>query len=217
MVNMKILKSRDEWLKERSGSIGGSDAAAVVGMNPWTSNVELWAEKTGRTIPEEISDSPYVKYGTDAEQFLRELFRLDHPQYKVFYAENNLFTNEKYPWAHASLDGWLTDPEGRRGVLEIKTANISSPVTKRKWDNQIPDNYFCQVLFYMAVVEADFAEVKGQLKWDNGENILLVTKHYHIERADVESDIDFLMQSCEKFWKEYVVKDVQPPLVLPNI
>lgn len=56
---------------------------------------------------------PYVKYGTEAEKHLRELFKLDYPQYQVGYVENNMFTNDKYPWAHASLDGWLMDRDGR--------------------------------------------------------------------------------------------------------
>ena len=40
--------NREEWLKERKKGIGGSDAATVLGKNPWKTNVELWEEKTGR-------------------------------------------------------------------------------------------------------------------------------------------------------------------------
>ncbi len=81
---MKILKDRNEWLANRS-RIGGSDASCIVGMNPYRSNVELWQIKTGQMIPEDISEKPYVKYGTEAEQHLRELFKLDFPEYQVFY------------------------------------------------------------------------------------------------------------------------------------
>ena len=76
-VEMHILKSHGDWLQARSGRIGGSDASAVVGMNPYKNNVELWMEKTGQIIPEDISDKPYVQYGTQAEMHLRGLFRLD--------------------------------------------------------------------------------------------------------------------------------------------
>ena len=64
MVQMIRLKSHEEWLKHRE-RIGGSDAAAIVGMNPYKSNVELWQIKTGQVVPEDISNKPYVKYGTD--------------------------------------------------------------------------------------------------------------------------------------------------------
>ena len=46
-IKMVILKDRKEWLECRT-RIGGSDASAIVGMNPYKSNVELWEEKTGR-------------------------------------------------------------------------------------------------------------------------------------------------------------------------
>ena len=87
---------------------------------------------------------------------------------------------------------------------------------REKWKDRIPDNYFCQVLFYMAVVEADFAVLKAQLKTDFGGDIQLVTKHYHIERSEVREDIDYLMQKGAEFW-EYVKSDVRPPLILPEI
>ena len=64
MAEMKILASREEWLQNRQ-RIGGSDASAILGMNPYRTNVELWQIKTGQLVPEDISDKPYVKYGTD--------------------------------------------------------------------------------------------------------------------------------------------------------
>ena len=91
MVEMLTFPNREEWLKARGHTIGGSDASAIVGMNPYKTNEQLWLEKTGQIIPEDISEKPYVKYGTNAEPLLRELFKLDFPQYQVFYEENNLF------------------------------------------------------------------------------------------------------------------------------
>ena len=216
MVQMITLASRSEWLAKRQSYIGGSEAACIVGLNPYQSNVDLFNLKTGRRKAEDISDNPYVKYGTDAERPLRELFALDFPQYKVEYVPNNMWLNSDYPFAHASLDGWLTDHEGRRGVLEIKTTTIQSPSQKMKWENRIPDNYFCQVLWYLAVTNFDFAVLKAQLKWNYDEDVFCVTKHYFIDREDVAEDIETLMQSAKKFC-EYLVRDECPPLVLPSV
>jgi hypothetical protein len=47
MIERKILASRGEWLKHRS-RIGGSDAAAIVGLNPYKTNTDLYLEKTGQ-------------------------------------------------------------------------------------------------------------------------------------------------------------------------
>ena len=214
---MKTLKSRDEWLAARKHYIGGSDASAVLGMNPYKTNLELWQEKTGIVQPEDISGKPYVQYGHAAESYLRELFALDFPEYEVGYADNNIWLNDRFPFAHASLDGWLTDQDGRSGVLEIKTTNILQSMQKEKWNHRIPDNYYIQVLHYLMVTEFDFAVLKAQLKYEfQGGDIMLQTKHYKIERSDVQEDIELLKSSEKEFWK-CVQSRKKPALLLPEI
>lgn len=215
-ITMLELGSRDEWLQARGKRIGGSEASAVVGLNPYMSNTDLWSIKTGRREAEDISDKPYVRYGHDAEPLLRELFKLDFPDYKVGYRDNNLFLNSRYPWAHASLDGWLQDPEGRTGILEIKTTEILQSMQKEKWKDRIPDNYYLQVLHYMMVMEADFACLKAQLKYDYDGDIYLQIRHYWIERQDVENDIRILSEKEEEFW-HHMQNGTRPATLLPEI
>lgn len=217
MLKMIRCKNRKDWLEHRRKRIGGSDAAAIIGLNPWRTNVELWEIKTGRKEQDDISQEPFVLYGTQAEKYLRELFKLDYPCYRVEYVEDNLWLNDLYPYAHASLDGLLTDEAGRKGILEIKTTNIQNHAMGEKWKDRVPDNYYVQLLHYMAVMEADFAILKAQLKYDYaGEEIFAMTKHYKIERADVQDDIEYLMQAEEEF-SRYMAKDTPPPLILPTI
>ena len=216
MIKRKVLNSHEEWLENRFKGIGGSEASAIIGLNPYMTNQDLWKIKTGLVEPEDISDKPYVKYGTQAEMHLRELFRLDFPQYDVEYVDNNSFHNDKYPWALASLDGWLRDQEGRFGILEIKTTEILNSMHKEKWNDQLPQNYFCQLLHYMAVMEADFAVLKAQLKTVFDGVPYLQTKHYYIDRSEVEDDIQYLMEEEKKFWK-CVQEKKMPALILPEI
>lgn len=215
MVALKKLKDREEWLKNRS-RIGGSDASAIVGMNPYRTNIELWKIKTGQLEAEDISEKPYVKYGTQAEEHIRALFALDFPEYKVKYLENNMWLNDKYPFAHASLDGWLEDEEGRKGILEIKTTNILQSMQKEKWNHRIPDNYYIQILHYLMVTEFEFAVLVAQLKSEFNGEIYKQTKHYKIERAEVEEDIKFLQTSERMFWQQ-VQENRCPALILPEI
>lgn len=214
-VKLIVCGSREEWLEKRKNTIGGSDASAVIGRNPYRSNVDLWLEKTGQVTPPDISDKPYVKYGHDAEPLLRELFKLDFPEYQVFYEENNLFLNEKYPWGHFSADGWLRDKDGRLGILEIKTTEILQSMQKEKWNHQIPDNYYVQLLHGFQIMEADFAVLKAQLKTVFDGIPYLQTRHYFIERSEVEEDIEFLKSSESNFW--WAVQNGQrPALMLPD-
>lgn len=217
MLEMKICNDHADWLHARSERIGGSDAAAILGCNPWMTNVQLWKYKTGKAKQKDISDKEVVKYGTNAEEYLRELFKLDFPQYDVHYVENNMWLNSDYPFAHASLDGWLVDKEtGRKGILEIKTTNISQSLQKEKWKNRIPDNYYIQVLHYLMVTDFNFVILKAQLKYDYDGDIMLNTRHYKIEREAVLEDIEYLIKA-EKEFSEYIKNDIKPPLVLPAI
>ena len=211
-----ILPDRAAWLVARKNHIGGSDAAACVGRSPHKDNVQLWEEKMGLVLPEDISDRDYVRYGTEAEKYLRALFALDHPEYQVFYDENNMFLNPKYPWMHASLDGELIDQRGRHGILEIKTTNILQSAQKKKWDNRIPDNYYCQVLHYLAVTEYDFVVLKAQLKSEWDGELRIEGRHYFIEREEVEEDIRELVDAEKKLW-DCVESGRRPDLILPVI
>ena len=52
------IDNHDEWIEKRRFGIGGSDAGAVLGVNKYKSNLELWEEKTGLTEAVDISDKP---------------------------------------------------------------------------------------------------------------------------------------------------------------
>ena len=214
VINLKA-SNREEWLQKRKQRIGGSEASAIVGMNPYMDNNDLWEIKTGRKEAG-VSDNALMQYGRDAEPYIRELFKLDFPQYKVFYEENNMWVNDKYPFAHASLDGWLEDENGRRGILEIKTTNVLSSMAKEKWKGAVPQNYHIQVLHYMMVFEADFAVLKARLKFDYDGEIVIHERHYFFERYELEADIKALEEAERNFY-QYVIEDKRPPLILPNI
>ena len=218
-IEMKVLNSREEWLENRINYIGGSEASAIIGCNPYMSNVELYMLKTGQSEQEDISDKPYVQYGISAEPLIRNIFKINYPQYEVFYEENNSFTNDRFPWAAASLDGWIEEREtGRHGVWECKTSEIVSSMHKEKWKDKIPDNYYCQLLHYFLVREdCEFAHLTALLTWKfEDREIYQQLRNYHIERSEVEDDIRFLEDSERRFW-QHVQKRNCPALVLPKI
>ena len=209
---------RKEWLQERLSGIGGSDASAVIGRNPYMSNVELWEIKTGLVIPEDIGDKPYVRYGVEAEPYLRAMFALDYPQYEVSYKDFDLIRHPEYPFIFATLDGRLIEKStGRKGVLEIKTTEILKSMQKEKWRDAVPDNYYCQVLWALLATGFEFIELKAQLKYQIEDTVYLQTKHYHIERSEVEKDIEYLKEKAIYFWNENVLKKKKPSLILPPI
>jgi len=212
-----MTMNKSEWLSKRKGGIGGSDAAAIIGKNPWLSNVELWELKTGRKEKPDISDNSAVKYGIAAEPLLIDLFRLDYPEYKVEHKDFNILHDPEYDFLIANLDAEIETADGKKGVLEIKTAAASSSAGWEKWNNRVPDNYYCQILHYLMVTKADFAILKAQIKNGLSDPLKIETRHYYWNAADVKDDIEYLRAAEIKFWQENVLKDVRPDLILPEI
>jgi putative phage-type endonuclease len=214
MLKMVRYRNREQWLKARKRFIGGSDVSCILGLNPYKTNVQLYREKKGIVEPDDISDNPLVIYGTKAEEHIRALFELDRSDLKVEYIKDNSWRNTDYPFAACSLDGWSTDNEGRKGILEIKTATITSGQQSAKWKDAIPDNYYCQVLFYLGVTEWSFVDLRANLKYQFPDSPLRIeTRDYHIERSEVEEDIATIMEKAAEF-AESLEKNIEPPLIL---
>ena len=217
MKNIEIIElehNSAEWLGFRRTGIGGSDASAVLGLNPWKTNLELWEEKTGVKPPKEVSCAEAVEYGSKAEVWLAKLFELDFPEYRLTTPKNIVYRRDGFMFA--SLDGELEDRAGRKGILEIKTSTIFSSINRERWNEKIPQNYYIQLLHYLLVTGYDFAILKAQLKSSQQGGVYLQTRHYCIDASDesVKGDIRYLREAERTFWEDVKSKK-RPALILP--
>lgn len=216
-TEMRVFDNKDEWLKHRK-KIGGSDAGVILGLSKWKDNLTLYREKLDLIPTPDLSDNPLVQYGIRTEPLIRAIVINHHPEWSVGYFENNIISNTKYPFAHASLDGWIEDSDGRKGVLEIKTAELSSKLKSEEWaDNHIPDTYFAQLLHYMMVTEFDFAILCAELKTyraDGSVEWRIIERR--IDRSEVEEDIKYLEEKEREFWK-CLQERREPGRKLPSI
>lgn len=221
--------THEEWLLARQNGIGASDAACILGRNPWKSNIQLWEEKTGRIAAEDIGYKPAVKYGKEAERHLRELFALDFPQYMVSYDEYGMIANRPdEPWMFATLDGELEDTNAqelgqREGVLEIKTTEIMRATQWAEWNGGIPEHYYCQLLHQLLATGYYFAILKAQIRHrehsvSTPDSLKVTTRHYHMTVDDdgVQDDMAHLLQAEREFWA-CVQSGRRPAALLPFI
>ncbi len=182
----------EEWLEHRRKSIGGSDAAAIVGLNPWASPYSVWAEKLGMIPPKE--DNEAMRLGRDLEDYVAKRFCEETG--KKVRRENNIIINPEYPFAHANVDRMIV---GKDAGLEIKTTTTLN--LKRFKNGEYPASYYCQCMHYMAVT--------GAKRWYLAVLILgKELKVFTIERD--EAEISALMRSEAEFW-ELVQKKTPPP------
>ena len=185
--------NHEEWLKLRSQYIGGSDAAAVVGLNAYASPYSLWAEKTGK-IPG-FAGNLATEVGTFLEEFVAQKFAQETG--KKVRKCNQSFLNSEYPFAIANIDREII---GEDAGLEIKTTDSLN--LKKFKGGEYPANYYAQMVHYMAVT--------GKKRWYLA--VLIGNKEFKwftIERD--EAEINALMTAESIFWE--MVKTDTPPAV----
>lgn len=187
---------RAQWLASRRLGIGGSDAAAIMGMSKYATPLTVWMEKTGRSVPEDISGKPAVYWGSVLEDVVAKEYAKRHPELKVRRL-NAVMVSKEHPFMRASVDRVVTDANGRRGILECKTAGLMRACD---WEEGIPDYYVPQPIHYLAVSGYEFYSVAVLI---GGQDY----REYTFERD--QEDIDLLIESEEAFWK-MVEGDVMP-------
>jgi putative phage-type endonuclease len=191
MITKKSTATHEEWKALRHKYIGGSDAAAVVGMNAWVSPYALWAEKTGR-LPG-FEGNLATEVGTYLEEFVAQKFAQETGK-KVRKCNQSWF-NDQYPWAIANIDREIV---GEDAGLEIKTTSEMN--TQKFKCGEYPSNYYVQCMHYLAVT--------GKKRWYLA--VLIGNREFKwftIERD--EDEIKALMDAEKKF-KQLVDSNTPP-------
>lgn len=183
---------KKEWLKYRKSGIGGSDAGAVCGLNPYRTAMQVYQDKVSEEIEE--MDNEAMRQGREFEDYVAKRF-MEATGKKVRRA-NAMFYNEEYPFMLADVDRMVV---GENAGLECKTA---SPYMADKWkDGNIPLSYQIQCYHYMAVSNADAWYLAVVIY---GREF----KYYKIERD--EAVIADLIQIEKAFWENHVMKQQIP-------
>ena len=183
--------SRPEWLEMRRNSIGGSDAAAIVGISKWSTPMTVWADKTGR-LPDK-PDSEAMRIGRDLEDYVSR--RWMEETGKRAHRVNAMLYNQDYPFAHADIDRAVS---GESAGLECKTT--SDLDIKQFKDVEFPEKYYVQCVHYLAVTGFDRWYL-AVLVFGRGFNT------FTLERD--EAEIQALMEAERSFW-ELVQSDTPP-------
>lgn len=186
-----------DWLELRGKGIGGSDAGAIAGVNPWRSPMAVYLDKIGETDPIEENDAMY--WGTVLEDVVAKEF-VKQTGLKV-RRDNHLLQSKAYPYMVASVDRVITDPKKGTGILECKTTNAYN--TKEWEDGNVPDSYYLQLQHYLAVTGYAY----GYMAVLIGGNKY---KHYYIER-DAEV-IASLIELEADFWHGNVLAECPPEM-----
>ena len=186
-------ENREDWLKLRKNYIGGSDAAAIIGLNDYQSPYALWCEKMG--IAPEFEGNLRTRIGTEMEPIIAKLFEEETGK-KVRNCNFSL-VNDKYPFAICDVDRMVV---GEDAILEIKFT--SSMNLKHYKNGDYPARFYVQCQHYLAVTEKQ----KAYLAVLIGNSDFKV---FEIERDD--NEINALMDAESTFYG-YMANNTPPPM-----
>lgn len=182
----------EKWLLYRKQGIGGSDAGAVCGLNPYRTAIQVYYDKTSDEV--EVMDNEAMRQGRELEEYVAR--RFCGASGKKVRRANAMFYDENHPFMLADVDRMVV---GENAGLECKTA---SPYAEGNWqEDKIPLSYQLQCHHYMSVCNAD-AWYLAVLIY--GRDF----KYYKIERD--EEIIRNLIHMEKNFWNEHVLKRVIP-------
>ena len=183
---------RKEWLQLRKTGIGGSDAGAICGMNPYSSPMTVFQNKTCEVLEEQ--DNEAVRQGHDLEDYVAQRF-MEATGLKV-RRSNYMYRSEEYPFMIADVDRLVV---GEDAGLECKT---TSAYNADKWkDGEIPLHYIMQCYHYMAVT--------GKRTWYIAAVIL--GREFTYRKLEWDDELIRQMIEAEQdFWENHVMKKVMP-------
>jgi putative phage-type endonuclease len=184
--------TREEWLAQRKQGIGGSDAAAILGLNTWASAFDVYLDKLG--LREEKEDTEAMRQGRDLEEYVAQRFtEATGKEVKVAEA---MIKHPEYSWMFANVDRLVVS---ENAGLECKTTSTLNVKPFRR--GEYPPQYYVQCMHYMAVT--------GATKWYLA--VLVLGREFHIFEIERDEDeISALIEAERQFWFEHVIKKVPP-------
>ena len=168
--------------------IGGSQAAAACGIDPFCSRVELYQRKVSG---EQREASEAMTWGTLLEPVIADVLR--ERGYDVVSNGSPIYDPDR-PWLVGHPDGYATVGSSL-GVVEIKTASW-----RQSWDDGVPVHYQAQVQHYLHLTGFERAVVACLI----GGQRLEVRELDRDQRA-----IDHMLAAEHDFWQHVV--NGEPP------
>lgn len=202
---------REDWLRLRKKGIGGSDAAAILGLDPYRSRRDVYFDKIDPKI--EQPDNPHMKRGRKLERLIISEYSELHPEDTVLPAQFTV--HAQHSWIHGTPDALLVSPEMKgHGVLEVKCP-AKYAFEKIKLEG-IPANYVIQMQHYLLITG---------LTW--GRFVIFNADSWEMITVDVKAfdatEQNAYIDALSAFWNEHVVPQVPPSdeaeqrIVLPKV
>ena len=181
-----LEQGSQEWLEWRHDGIGGSDAATIMGQNPYQKSSQLMKMKCSPPIRGRIN--PAMARGIALEPEVRSYYN----DAKSIITEPQCLQSLEFEWLRASLDGITVD--GSQAV-EIKCGKSAYNITRNT--RRPPKYYMGQFQHLMAVTGLE--SIDYCCYYPRCRTITLPIKRN-------QKYIDELLILEEQFWTKVIAK-----------
>lgn len=187
------MNSRKEWPKARRNGIGASDIAAVLGISPWATPLELFLEKTGELPPQE--DTPILRRGRRLEPVIIEFYE-EETGHTVTRQQDRVIGVE--PWMMATLDGYDV---AANAPVEVKSVNaFAAHDFGDHGSDDVPLHYAAQVHWQVMLTGAETGYLAALIGSDD----------FRIFELRRDRDLEqMLVARAREFWQRVI--DRRPP------
>lgn len=187
---------REQWLTERRKGIGGSDAAAVLGLNPYSSPLAVYLDKIGEG--EKFEGNERTEWGLKLEKLIVAEYELRTGVPVTHNTEQIISVHPDLPWMCCTLDAVAHDPVRGPGVLQAKNVDR---YMQGEWNEQVPEHYLIQLMHEIGVTGYSWGALVvliGGNEW----------KRYEFDRD--EQLISLIIEKERDFWFGNVVARIPP-------
>ncbi|ALY08881.1 RecE-like exonuclease [Arthrobacter phage Galaxy] len=132
-------RNRGLWLKARRSGLGASDTATILGLNDWSTPLQVWQEKTSTVPPDDSDTSEAAHWGNVLEHPVAVQTVKKHRHLGKIMPTPGLLAHKDHPWMLATVDRLLVDRGTTgpvRSLLEVKTTSVLA--YRAHWVDGIP-------------------------------------------------------------------------------
>jgi len=193
---MSAVQSREEFIVERQRHLGGTDVAAILGVDLYRTPLDVYNEKLGLVQP--FAGNRHTERGHRLEALAADLYT--EQTGRKLRRKNQALVHDKHSFLVGHVDRVAV---GEKRIVEIKCPSMGN---YRKVQREgFPNSWIAQLQWYLFL--------SG---YDSGEWVLFCADQFELNHFEVKADPelhDAMFTRAVAFWHDHILAQVPPGVI----
>jgi putative phage-type endonuclease len=182
---------------QRKKGLGGSDIAAILGVSPYKTAVDVYIDKTTPIENENnINVHSPLYWGHQHETPILKAYEIETGN--LVSTIDTVYDKEN-DFLFANVDGVT---KNKKVIVEAKTSAL-----KKEWGeegtNQIPKHYLCQVAHYASILDAEYVDIP----------VLFFGNTFCLYKYERNLELEKIIKNrAIEFWQNNVMQHIAPEI-----